>query len=291
MKRMSILCGVAVLAMAVLTGCIELHQEIHVNHDGSGKIVERISVQRRGYRMMKGFQARTGKSVEEPALLSDEFFQKRSKSMGELTVESRKEEARPDGTKEIEVVYTFKNINKVHVWSIPTMRCMRPDGKEPCLDGMVKFDFQKGPRDTEWGVRYREELYVPTLLRARHLANQEPLSPVEFQEFQDILPIFQDMLKDFHVSITIIPPIESFEELGMVTRMPVEKPNRVKLLDIDGKTLINSPAVLQMFLSNTIPHGGYLESNVPSMLPGSANPWFDNYHHKCVRFCKTERIR
>ena len=290
MRPVCRLFGPAVLVTACLTGCIEFHQEIHVNHDGSGRIVERISVKRRGYDMMKGFEARTGKTVKEPVLLSDEFFQKRSRSMGEVTVKSRKEKTLPDGTKHIEVVYTFSNINKIHVWSVPTLRYMSPQGKEPGLDGMVKFDFQKGPRDS-WGRRYREELYVPTLLRVRQLRGLTPLSPAEEQKFKEIVPIFQDMLKDFRASITIIPPIERFEELGMVERMRVEKPNRVLLLNIDGRTLAGRPDVLQMFLANTLPGGGIMESSVPRMLPGTANPWYHNYHHKCVRFCKTETVR
>lgn len=290
MRQTGLLLGSVALAAITLSGCIEVHQEIHVNHDGSGKIVERISVTPRGYRMMKGYQARTGKKAEGPALLSDEFFRKRSASMGELEVKSRKEKDLPDGTKEMEVVYTFKDINKIHVWSIPTLRYMKPDGKEPCLDGMVKFDFKKGPRD-RWGKRYREELYVPTLLRVRHLRGREPLTPAELQKYKDIVPIFQDMLKDFHVTITIIPPIERFEERGMVERMPVAKPNRVKLLDVDGEALVNNPVVLRMFLSNTLPGGGIMESRIPRMVPGSATPWFHNYHHKYVRFCKTEKVR
>ncbi|MFO7900321.1 MAG: hypothetical protein R6V58_14835, partial [Planctomycetota bacterium] len=85
--------------------------------------------------------------------------------------------------------------------------------------------------------------------------------------------------------------IERFEERGMVERMPIEKPNRVKLLDVDGEALVNNPVVLRMFLSNTLPGGGIMESRIPRMVPGSATPWFHNYHHKYVRFCKTEKVR
>jgi hypothetical protein len=44
-----------------------------------------------------------------------------------------------------------------------------------------------------------------------------------------------------------------------------------------------------MFLSNAVPSGGHLESAMPRMLPGTANPWYNNYHHKFVRFCKVEK--
>jgi hypothetical protein len=240
---------------------------------------------------MKGLAHRTGKQVGEPALLSRDFLTKRSRSMGEAEVADKKEETLPDGRKRIEVIYTFEDINKVHVWSLPTMRYMRPGGKEKCLDGRVKFDYQKGPRDTTWGDRFREELYIPTLLRNHHLAARKPLSPAARREFEEITTIYQDMLKDLYVSIEIIPPIERFEERGMVRGMPVEGQNRVVLLKIDGRTLTDDPEVLYMFLANAMPSGGYLQSQVPRRLRGAANPWFHNYHHKFVRFFKVEKLR
>jgi hypothetical protein len=267
---------------------VDFRQEIYMNHDGSGKIVEKISVKPRGYRLMKGLEKRRSKTTAEPVLLSDAFFEKRSKSMGEVTVESKKKTDLPDGRKRYEVVYKFKSINKVHLWNIPTMRYMRPKGKEKCLDGFIKFDFKPGPRDTSWGKRYREELYIPTQMRTGQLGHGKPLTPAERQKFENIVPIYQDILKDFHISITIIPPLESFEERGMVSRMPVEGKNRVKLLKIDGKNLVASPNALRMFLANTVPSGGYMDTSMPRMVPGTTNPWFHNYHHKCVRFCKLE---
>ncbi len=279
---------VSLLALAFLCGCVDFRQEIYMNHDGSGKIVEKISIRPRGYRMMKGLETRKGKKTDEPIILSDAFFEKRCKSIGEVEIESKKKTDLPDGRKQVEVVYTFKDINKVHLWNIPTMRYMRPNGKEECLDGKIKFNFVKGPRDTQWGSRYREELYIPTIMRTGQLGQQQPLSPAERQKFENIVPIYQDVLRDFHISITIIPPIESFEERNMVSRMPVEGKNRVHLLKIDGKNLTANPNALRLFLANTMPSGGYLDGVVPRQLPGTTNPWFNNYHHKMVRFCKVE---
>ena len=60
----AVVSGIAgILFLALLCGCVDMEQEIHVNHDGSGKIVERVSVTARGYRLMQGLQMRTGETV------------------------------------------------------------------------------------------------------------------------------------------------------------------------------------------------------------------------------------
>jgi hypothetical protein len=277
------------IPLLLAAGCVDVRQEILMNHDGSGKIVEKIVVKPRGIRLMKGLQARKGKKIDHPTLLSDEFFQKRSKSMGEVTVDKKEDKTLPDGTRQIEAVYTFKDISKVHLWFVPTMRQAMPGNKCEYFKGKVKFQFEKGPRKDRWNNVFREVLTIPVLIRTRSIKTQPQLSPVERKKFEEVLPMYQDMLKDFYFSIIIVAPIESFEERGMVARMPVEKPNRVVLQKIDGRTLARSPAALRMFLANTVPSGSYLESTIPRMVPGSASPWFHNYHAKYVRFCKVAK--
>jgi hypothetical protein len=277
------------IPLLLAAGCVDVRQEIRMNHDGSGKIVEKIAVKPRGIRMMKGLEKRKGKKTDHPVLLSDEFFQKRSKSMGEVSVEKKEDKTLPNGTRQVEVTYAFKDISKVHLWFVPTMRPAMPGHKCEYFDGKVKFSFEKGPRTDQWGNVFREVLTIPSLIRTRGIKARPQLSPVERKKFEKILPMYQDMLKDFYCSIVIVAPIESFEERGMVARMPVEKPNRVVLQKIDGRTLARSPAALRMFLANTVPSGGYLESSIPRMVPGSASPWFHNYHSKYVRFCKVAK--
>ena len=123
------------IPMLVAAGCVDVRQEIHMNHDGSGKIIEKIVVKPRGIRMMKGLEKRKGKKIDHPALLSDEFFQKRSKSMGEVSVEKKEDKTLPDGTRKVEVIYTFKDISKVHLWFVPTMRHTSPGHKSEAFKG------------------------------------------------------------------------------------------------------------------------------------------------------------
>jgi hypothetical protein len=276
--------------LTLAAGCVDVRQEIHMNHDGSGKIIEKIVVKPRGIRMMKGLEKRKGKKIDHPALLSDEFFQKRSKSMGEVSVEKKDEKTLPDGTRKVEVVYTFKNISKVHLWFVPTMRYTSPGHKSEAFKGKVKFKWEQGPRKDKWGNVFRETLTIPMLMRTRSIKAQPQLSPVERKKFGEVLPMYQDMLKDFYFSIVIVAPIESFEERNMMFSMPVIKPNKVVLQRIDGKTLARSPAALRMFLANTVPSGNHLANTIPRMVPGSATPWFYiDYHPKWVRFCKVEK--
>ena len=67
----------ALLTMLCLCACTEISQEIYMNHDGSGKIVERVTLTPRGQRLMRRLQQRTGQATVEPIFVSDAFLQKR----------------------------------------------------------------------------------------------------------------------------------------------------------------------------------------------------------------------
>jgi len=93
----------AVMAAVLLSaGCVDIDQEIHMNHDGSGKIIETLALTPRGVRLFEGMKKRTGSSASAPAIFSEETFQTRLKAMGEVSLVSKEDVVLPNGRKQKE---------------------------------------------------------------------------------------------------------------------------------------------------------------------------------------------
>ncbi|MBM4039040.1 MAG: hypothetical protein FJ290_11060 [Planctomycetes bacterium] len=267
-------------ALCVCSGCVEIEQEIHMNHDGSGKIVERLALSPRGVRLTEA----AASSVNSPgaggpiaALFTEEGFQKRLNAMGEVTVESRQEAKLPDGRRQLQNVYTFKDVNKVRLWTLPTLGYLK-GGKNSraAADGALRLKFV--PEYESWGKVYRETVTVEAPVLP-DLRGQELLSPAERQKFLRVLPIFLDMTRDLRVSIVLVAPIEDFEEpQDMLKHLTAER-NRVTLFRIQGDGVVQAPeGVLQLMMNEV--------TGVPASVPGSLLPWPIEYGGRLVRFMK-----
>jgi hypothetical protein len=267
-----------------------MKQEIHVNHDGSGRIVEQIQLTPRGKRMMEGFRKKKGGKDLDPLVLSDSLFQERLKTMGEVELKSRKMEALPDGRKVLKAEYAFKDINKVMLWMLPTMASFKGFEKRK-INGKMTFQYRKEPRATRWGRIYREEMRIKPVPRLRDLVGPEPMTPAKRQEYRRVVQVFQDMLEDFSLSITLVAPVEEFEERGMVSGFPFEG-NRVTLLRVKGKDLVSSPEAILLLVSNEFYKTRSTEREIGKMfrtMPRVYSPWIQNYNGCGIRFLKTER--
>jgi len=267
-----------VMVMALgLAGCVDIEQEIHMNHDGSGTIVEKVALTARGVRLFEGMKKRTGSNATAPALLSDEAFQARMKAMGEVTLVSKEDVALPDGRKQIKSVYAFKDPNKIKLWMVPTFAYMKPDRGR--LDGGIHIGYN--PQYVSWGKIYRETVSVEI---NENLPRQPLSSPAERQKYLRVLPIFLDALKDFHLSIVLIAPIEDFEENDMKWGLPIDK-NRVTIIKIDGDSVVQSPGMIQQLVMNEVVGGSI--SGLQGAMPGVFTPWQAAEHGHGVRFMKS----
>jgi hypothetical protein len=279
-----------ILFLLAACGCVDIRQEVHVNHDGSGKIVEKISVLPRGLRLIEGMKKRKGVGGVA-VLLTEESFQARKKAMGEVEVKSRKETMTRDGRKEIETVYTFKNLSKVNFWMVPTFgyksKIKDRNGRTANYNGSLKLEFT--PRYiTTWGGRstlHRETIRVKN--RTTHgMVGQPFSSPSVRQEYQRVLPIFLDMFKDFHAEIVVIAPIESFEEpRNMIGNMKVDG-NRVTIFEMDGRGVVQAPGMIHQITMNEVVGGRNLAKNQGAM-PGVWTTWPSIHHGRWFRFMKS----
>ncbi|MFC1671926.1 hypothetical protein ACFL01_02200 [Planctomycetota bacterium] len=274
-----------VLCVLLICGCVDVNQVTHLEHDGSGKIVEKISVLPRGLRLLKGMEKRGG-GAAAAALLTEESFQTRLKAMGEVTVESRKDNTLKDGRREIETVYTFKDINKVNFWIVPTFgyksKIKDGNGRTHNYSGHMKLKFV--PEFVSWGRIFRETITVNT--RTTHgMVGQPMSSPSVKEEYRRVLPIFLDMFKDFRVKMEVIAPIESFEEpRDMVGNVRVDG-NRVTVFEMNGKGVIQSPGMVHQVIMNEVVGGGNLAKH-QSAMPGVFTPLPAVPHGRWFRFMK-----
>lgn len=136
--------------------CVEIEQEIHMNHDGSGKIIERAALTPCGVRMLEGMKKRTGKSETTPYLLTDEHLQMGLQSLGKVKLENKRVIRLPDGREQVETVYSFKDSNKVKYYIVPNFAYKKKLLKEQrgAVDGGLVLKFT--PEYESWGRIYRK---------------------------------------------------------------------------------------------------------------------------------------
>lgn len=270
----------AALFLAACLGCVEIEQEIHVNHDGSGRIVEKINLSPRGARMLEGAARQAGQPARQTALFSEEVFQERLKSMGEVTLESRKEVKLPDGRIQIQATYTFRDLNKVRLWVVPTLSYKLKHTKDTrmVLDGALRMSFR--PEYVSWGRIWRETVQVESP-RLPPMA-QPIMSPAEREKFLRVLPIFLDMIQDLRLSIVLVAPIEEFEEpKDMLWNLPADR-NRVTLFHVDGRGMSHAPsAMLQLIMDEVV------DTGVVRGAPGIFTAWPVEHGGRGMRFMKS----
>jgi len=269
--------------LCLCSGCVEIEQEIHMKHDGSGTITEKISLSPRGVRLMEAADRNAGAANALSRLFTEEGFQERLKSLGEVTVEDRKEVKLTDGRRQLQNVYAFKDLNKVRLWTLPTLS-YRKDAKNPraTVDGALRLKFV--PEYESWGKIFRETVTVEAPLLPE-LRGQELMSPAERQKFLRVLPIFLDMARDLRLSIVLVAPIEDFEEPhDMLKNLSADR-NRVTLFSLAGDGVIQAPVgVLHLMMNEMI--GGEDLARTLAGMPGVLAPWPIEYGGRHVRFMK-----
>jgi hypothetical protein len=183
-------------------------------------------------------------------------------------------------------VYTFEDINKVTFWIMPTLSYK----KGGSTDGRLRLDGHLGLKyvdryTTKWKRLYRETVTLegPT---TRFLPQQETSSPADRQKFLRVLPVFLDMLKDFHLSIVVVAPIEEFEEpKDMHWNLPVDG-NRVTVYEVNGRGLVRDPVMVTQLLMNEVGGGADLARRQGTM-PGVFTPWPAIHRGRGMRFMKS----
>ncbi len=280
--------GLMGAAMGLFCGCVEIYQLVKMNHDGSGEIVESITVLPEIFRLLERQAKEAGRPPEPVAILSEDAQQARLRAYGEVVLKERKQTRLPDGSQRLDSVYSFRDINKVQLWIVPSFNY----GKQP-QPGRLGFQYAKIVYDRSSQKWYRKDLL--SLQFQRHPAQEKFSAPSVLQDFREVTPMFLDMLKDFRFTIEIQAPsdVESFEEWDMVTGMPTVE-NRVIPYRVSGRDVILNPEIVRGFITGEIggrsdAYGGdwvAIERSIPNVITPYAAP----YHGMSVRFAKVVEV-
>lgn len=134
MKK-TLLAAISALASLALTGCFQSETTIHLNKDGSGKIIEETILGTQMLAMMDQMAALGGEeaAAKDPIkeMFSKEKATKRAAELGKGVTFDKLELIDADGKKGARVTYLFKDINQVSISSGDSMKNMSPEGAPP----------------------------------------------------------------------------------------------------------------------------------------------------------------
>jgi hypothetical protein len=270
----------------ILCGCVEVYQLVKMNRDGSGKLIERVKILPRTVRLLEGRKVRTGTAESGFKLLTDEAIQHRMKAFGDVTLVDKKINQLPDGSIELQTVYEFKDINKVTFWIAPTFACTDKNNK-----GNFKLKYQRVVwRDWEKKHYHMDLLSVEGAVPP----SQSPKfsSPYLEQDYRRLVPVFQDMLKDFRFELQVQAPpdLEQFEDHSMVNGMPFNG-NTVTVYRVYGENVTLDGELIRSFLMGEIRERIHLYEGQwrrrERALPETITPYGREYTGMSVRFLKT----
>lgn len=130
MKKLHILLASA-FATFVLPGCFQSETTVHLNKDGSGKLVEETRLGAQMVAMMGQFSGIGGEAKADPfaEMFSEEKAKARAKELGEGVTFEKSEPVNAGGAKGARVTYSFKDINQIRVSAGDGMKNMNPAGE------------------------------------------------------------------------------------------------------------------------------------------------------------------
>ena len=234
--------------LVACSGCVQVHQLIKMNHDGSGTLTERIRILPRTVRLLKGRKSRTGQAEETFDLLSEQSIQKRAKAFGEVTVKSKESKTLPNGALELVTVFEFKDANKITLWMPPTFKCT-----DPSRTGAVQLRYNHVVRGHENPPKYYKRNRLGFRFK-KCPAQEKYSSPSILQDYRDVTPLLVDMLKDMRIEIQVQAPddLETFEDkTRMVWQMPIAK-NIVTPFRAYGGNLAVDTELIRGFLTGEV---------------------------------------
>jgi hypothetical protein len=260
-----------------------------MNHDGSGTLTETVKVLPRAVRLLKGYQKRTGRSAGPFSLLSADALQRRTKALGQVTLQSKSEKAFPDGSLQIQAVYAFKDVNKITLHMAPTFRSTSKAG-----EGQLYLKYSR--INPAYGGHYVKNDQLTVKWR-RYPSQKKYSSPSVLQEYRDVTPVFQDMLKDFSFVIQVQAPddLETFDDKKkMITQLPYHD-NILTVYRADGKNVVGHKELIRSLVLGEVggrngQYWGGQWKRIEKAIPGAFTPYATPYGGLSVRFHKSVRV-
>lgn len=245
---------IAILALLLLTGCVEYGLTIKLNKDGSGEIVEEMLLSNQVMNMIKAMDS-DGNSVDA---FTQEEVQKKSPSFGEDIVFSKFEEIATESKQGYKAVYKFNDINKVRF-----SEDMMSESIESLSDNMPMGDNEedegddKGDADKFYTFEYNKKGqltisngFTEEINEARN--NEENIEEIE-DESEDEEIDSQDLQQQLAMAKMFTQGMKIYTKVKFETikdaNVPYEN-NEVILFEIDMDKLMNNPDTFAEIINN-----------------------------------------
>lgn len=218
------------------TSCFEQSAVIRLNKDGSGTITETTLLGAEASAMLEGMAAQGGGEDQDPLakMVDKKVTDAYAKKLGEGVEVEKAGKVEKNGKKGVEVVYKFKDINKVSFLQGGSMleasKAMAPEGAEV-----------KGPDQKPVTFKYADK--VLTLSNPQNKAAK----PAEGAEKPEIDPAQMEMAKGMFKDMRMSFKIELADGIAESTATHVDG-NNVTLMDIEFAKLVEDPAKLQKMM-------------------------------------------
>ena len=232
MKSLQIL--IAAVAMACLTGCLQVEQVVKLNPDGSGTIEETVVLSKAALASMQqmaaGFGGDKAGGAKAPDIFNEAKIKETAGKMGEgVTFVSARKIENEQG-QGFSAIYAFTDINKVKIDQNPGGAL--PDGGQMKVSASkmepITFHFTKGsPAELSFAMPAPE--FKP---KKDQPAGMEDMA----------MQMMKQMLKDMHMSLAL-------EVQGTISETNAEyrDGSRITLMDMDFNKVIADPEKFKAF--------------------------------------------
>lgn len=227
------------LVFFLVCGCLDVSQEIHVNKDGSGRIIERVMMSKSALKQLNAFFSSFPSDKKSKPEKIDIYDKKKliadAQNYGP-DVEYVKSRKLSGKTKEgYEVEYSFKDINTLRINQNPGDKGpKKSDSKANRKEENVTFHFEKGS---------------PALLTVNFQGQAKPskeekrkAGKANKEDEKKAIDQMREILKDFYIGITVQPEGEIVE-----TNATYREGNKITLLEMDFNKLLSDEKQLEIF--------------------------------------------
>ncbi len=234
-----------VLVGILASGCMQISQEVKVNRDGTGMMVETVKFSPSVMEIIKGFAEsmmdlgkEKQKKISRENLFPEEQFREKAKQMGE-GVEFLSREVKDFEEEMVGYVATYK-ISNIDKFILNPQEAEEEEVmKKPGTNTPITFRFNKGKRSSSLQIRQHFAEHEKKKEKKIEKEAQEKEESTQADEEQ--LAQLIEMMKGMRMQIVI----ECGEEIETTDADWWDK-NRIILLDFDVEQLLSHPDKLQM---------------------------------------------
>ncbi len=240
------LAGLSLVLVGILTsGCMQISQEVKVNRDGTGTMVEMVKFSPLVMEIIKGFtqsmmdlgeQKPGQKEISPENFFPEEQFKEKAKQMGEgVEFLSREVKEFKEGMTGYVATYKINSIDKFILNPREEEQMM----KKPGTDTPITFHFNKGKRSSSLQIRqhFAEDEKKEEEKIEKEAPEKEEFTQADEKQLAQLI----EMMKGMRMQIVI----ECGEEIETTNAEWWDK-NRIILLDFDVEHLLSHPDKIQM---------------------------------------------